>query len=277
MRWFTPENIDALARTPLSQIVVLVSICTVLRLALAPYLSKIPPKHKVSGGYKAARIFNELFDAIIYAGIFVFLLIRPFVLQAFRIPSESMLDTLKVNDFIVANKFVYRFGDPKVNDIVVFRPPVNACNPDQIDSDGQVKADFIKRCIGVAGNVIEIRGGKVYRDGQLAAEPFLKADSRSDFKLVNYKGQYWPVTIYSGSINDPAYGMKAPYIPASLEEQEAIRKLPPAPIPKGFILCFGDNRPNSSDGRFWGLVPRADVIGRSEAVWWPPSRWQITR
>lgn len=277
MGWFTPERIDALARTPLSQIIMLVSVCTVLRLALAPYLAKIPPKHKIGGAYKAARIFNELFDAIIYAGIFVFLLIRPFALQAFRIPSGSMLDTLQINDFIVANKFIYRIGDPKPNDIVVFRPPAIACNPDQIGPDGQVNADFIKRCVGVPGNVIEIRGGKLYRDGQLAAEPFTKMDSPGDFKLVHYKGKYYPVNLIQGSVNGENFGTRMPFIAANLEEAEALRKLPPAPVPKGFILCFGDNRGNSMDGRYWGLVPRADVIGRSEAVWWPPKRWRITR
>ncbi|MEQ1822972.1 MAG: signal peptidase I [Fimbriimonadaceae bacterium] len=270
------ERIDALARTPLSQIVVLVTICTVLRISLAPYLAKIPPKHKVGGAYRAARFFNELFDAIIYAGIFVFLLIRPFALQAFRIPSGSMLETLQINDFIVANKFIYRISDPKVNDIVVFRPPVRACEPNQIDSDGQVKADFIKRCVGVPGNIIEIRGGKLYRDGKLQDEPWVRADSPSDFKLVKYKGDYFPVSIFGTSVN-PAGATKEPYVAHTLEEQEALMKLPAAPIPPGFVLCVGDNRPNSLDGRYWGLVPREDVIGRSEAVWWPPKRWRITR
>lgn len=80
--------------------------CTVIRVALAPYLAKVP-RHLRSGAYSAARFSNEFLDAVIYAGVFVFLVIRPFCVQAFRIPSESMVDTLLINDFIVANKAIY--------------------------------------------------------------------------------------------------------------------------------------------------------------------------
>lgn len=279
----TAEFIDKLARTPLSQIVILVAICTILRIAIAPYLLKIPPKHKVSGTYKGFRFANEFFDAVIYAGVFVFLVIRPFGVQAFRIPSESMKDTLLINDFIVANKLVYRYSEPSAGDIVVFRPPVYACLPGQIDEDGQPKVDFIKRCVGVPGDVVEIRGGQLYRNGQPVAEPYQRVQSTVDFKLVKYhdengKEEYWPVILSSYGVNQDMMGSVPRYQvqPNDPKEQE-LRNLPPAPIPKGYLLAFGDNRTNSSDGRMWGLVKREDLIGRSEAIWFPFSRLRRTK
>src|SRR5262249_3941137 len=105
-------------------------------------------------------------DAIIYAGVFVFMLIRPFLLQAFLIPSGSMIPTLLENDFIVANKTIYRYSDPQRGDIVVFRPPAFAALPDQLDSNHEPKVDFIKRCTGIPGDLIEIHDGNLYRDGK---------------------------------------------------------------------------------------------------------------
>lgn len=277
----TAEVIDKLARTPLSQIVILVVICTVLRVGLAPYLFKVPPKHKVTGPYKAARFANEFLDAIIYAGIFVFMVIRPFGVQAFRIPSASMQNTLLINDFIVANKMIYRYSEPKYGDIIVFRPPVYACNPDQLDSDGEPKVDFIKRCIGVPGDLVEIRNGQLYRNGKAVQEKYLAEPFYIDFKLVKYhdqegKLQYWPVTIEgNGFVNRNATG------PFHLDENDPRAKelmaLPAEPIPPGYFLPMGDNRNYSSDGRFWGLVDRKDLVGRSEAIWLPLKRMSRTR
>lgn len=278
----TAELIDKLARTPLSQIVILVTVCTVLRLAVAPYLLKVPPKHKMTGTYKGMRFANEFLDAVIYAGVFVFLIIRPFGVQAFRIPSASMLETLQLNDFIVANKLVYRYSEPAPGEIVVFRPPAYACHPDQLDTDGQPKVDFIKRCIGVPGNVIEIRGGQLYRDGKPVEETYQREASSVDFKLVKYhdaqgKEEYWPVTLSSAGVNSPQNGTIDRYVPTSKAVEEELRNRPPAPVPQGYLLCFGDNRNNSSDGRMWGLVKREDLIGRSEAIWFPLSRLRRTR
>lgn len=273
------EWIDKIARTPLSQIILLVVVCTVLRVVIAPKMLDIPPKHRVPGSYKTLRFFNEFLDAIIYAGVFVFLVIRPFGVQAFRIPTESMVSTLLVNDFIVANKLIYRISDPKPGDIVVFRPPAYACNPDQLGADGQPNVDFIKRCVGVEGDIVEIRNGKLWRNGKEVDEPYRKQPSTLDFKLVKYhdaqgREEYWPITYDSGGIN--VHAIKRYSITSAAMEQE-LRDLPPAPIPKGYFLPFGDNSPNSSDGRMWGLVKREDLIGRSEAIWLPLKRMGRTR
>jgi signal peptidase I len=231
------ELIDSLARTPLSQVVIFVLVCTVLRLALYPYLAKTVP-HKRTGGYTAAKIANESLDAIVYAGVFVFMLIRPFLVQAFLIPSGSMIPTLLENDFIVANKAIYRYSDPQRGDIVVFRPPTFATTPDQRDKGGEPKVDFIKRCTGVPGDLIEIHDGNLFRNG--VAEPDvnkhftngtvndLKSVSTSgympNFKIVLYQGptykdwsgKYIPV------VTDPHSGRMPNYQTNSISHEYAV-------------------------------------------------------
>jgi signal peptidase I len=270
------DFIDHLARTPLSNVIIFVGICTVLRIILAPAIAKIPPFRRGTG-YTALRIMNEAIDAIVYAGVFVFLIIRPFCVQAFKIPSGSMLDTLQINDYIVANKAIYRYTDPKDGDIVVFRPPVIACQPDQLDADHQVDVDFIKRCIGVPGDIIEIRSGTLYRNGKAVQEPYIREKPNEDFKLVLYNGQYWPLSMSGDKVNDNPQLTAVPFqVVNDYPKMQQLLALKPAPIPKGFYLFMGDNRNNSFDGRAWGLEPRDDIIGRSEFIWMPISRWRST-
>lgn len=295
--------VDDLARTPLSQVVLFVVVCTVVRVALHPVLTKTP-RHKRTGGYHAAKVGNEILDALTYAAVFVFLLIRPFGIQAFRIPSESMLDTLLVNDFLVINKAVYRYTEPVVGDIVVFRPPAYACRRDQLLPDGQPNVDFIKRLVGGPGDLVEIRGGVFYRNGQPAEEPYRRGRNDFDWKLVRYeglrqewRGRYIPVII--GASGEPNYwtpiatefavggiASEDGMIPAPMnwvrfdemsssdrQTLDELRDAPPAKIPDGHFLMVGDNRENSFDGRAWGLVRRQDIVGRADFIWWPPSRW----
>lgn len=267
-------TIDKLARTPLSQVVLFVAVLTAIRIACQPLLVKTPA-HLRTGKYGFVRFTSEGLDAIVYAGGFVFLLIRPFALQAFTIPTESMLDTLLVSDFIGANKAVYRYSEPKVGDIVVFRPPLEAARPEQIGPDGQVNVDFVKRLVGTPGQVVEIRDGYLYRDGVKIAEPYAKGPAVIDFKLVKYRDQYWPVTILGDAVNSHVTTVEK-YAVDSMEAGRLLAQ-PAVAIPPGYYLFIGDNRNNSWDGRMWGLVPRESIVGRAEFIWWPANRWRITR
>ncbi|HTQ10391.1 MAG TPA: signal peptidase I [Fimbriimonadaceae bacterium] len=331
------QTIDTLARTPLSEIVVFVVLCTTVRFALFNYLKKTAP-HRRHGIYPVAKILNEAMDAIVYAGVFVFMLIRPFAVQAFLIPSGSMLQTLWVNDFIVANKAIYRYSEPKVGDIIVFRPPVWALHKNQHDMD------FIKRCQGVPGDVVTVQDGKLWRNGKPVDERYLSdspgdgMDDASgngapkvmpdgkpaigvdvkmdtDWKLVYYNGkgrpdldgQYIPVLMKRGlNPDDPncnyeidgtcrkyamgvdpngdlSWSWVVNWLPprdlslSDLLYEKELKNAPPAAVPKGYVLMMGDNRNHSYDGRAWGLVPRNDVIGRSEFIWLPIGRWGLTR
>src|SRR5215831_9981553 len=119
---------------------------------------------------KPKSLLREYTEAIVYA-ILLTVVLRAFVLQAFRIPSESMLDTLLVGDFLFVNKFEYGpkipfthirlpgLRPPRDGDVIVFQYPVD---PTQ---------DFIKRCIGTGGQTVEVRDKQVLRDGRVLEEP----------------------------------------------------------------------------------------------------------
>jgi len=307
------QTIDTLARTPLSEVLKFVVILTILRFGLAFYLKKTPP-HLRTGAYGFCRFINELADAFIYAGVFVFMVIRPFAVQAFLIPSGSMWPTLYVNDFIVANKAVYRYSDPKVGDIVVFRPPAEAIfDPTQIDADGGVKVDFIKRCQGTPGDLVELREGVIYRNGKPDPETPYKHYSecmdanrnqcvnfraltedeisklfKSNFKLVKRNGEIIPLnwSKYDANSSNPRsdswsgdrpYAVAGKFIVDDPAEAQRLIDAPAEKVPAGYYLMMGDNRNGSFDSRGWGLVPRNAIVGRSEAIWMPIPRWRMTR
>ncbi|RYG47500.1 signal peptidase I, partial [bacterium] len=280
------QTIDALARTPQSQIVMIVVALTVLRFAIAPVLKKTPA-HKRSGVFVLLRIFNEFLDALVYAGIFVFLIIRPFIVQAFVIPSGSMWPALYVNDFIVANKAIYRFSEPKAGDIVVFRPPVAAVSPRDVGPDGQVKIDYIKRLIGRPGDLIEIKEGQLYRNGEAVPEPYkgytectqqlsngdclmfrsldekeVASLTKANFKLVEYNGKIIPFnwTAEDGNSSSPKptnwsqgapYAIAPQYVIDDPVDAEKLKSAPAVKIPPDHFLMMGDNRNGSFDGRAW--------------------------
>lgn len=288
--------VDKLARTPLSQIVIFAAVLTGLRLVLHPLIIKTP-KHKQTGIFGLGRFINDISDALIYAAVVVFLLVRPFGIQTFWIPSGSMVDTLLVNDLLVLNKFVYRISDPKVGDIVVFEPPREA--PDA--ASGNV--DFIKRLVGGPGDLIEIKDRVFYRNGKRLEEPYVDFTSAAssylqplpktewgtalypDFKMVEKEGKVVPLLINSdGEANYGLYesgqglSQYSGIFPAEDDTQaKDWAKLPAAKIPAGHYLFMGDNRNGSNDGRFWGLVQRDKIVGRSEFIWLPFKRWGMTR
>lgn len=302
---------DQLARTPLSRVLIFVAVCTVIRFAVYPYMMKTAP-HLRTGVYNQAKFLNEILDAIIYAGVVVFMLIRPFAVQTFLIPSESMVKTLLVNDFIIANKAIYRYTQPQRGDIIVFRPPSEALDK------GQTDVDFIKRLIGKPGDLVEVENGLLIRNGKPCQEPYInEPPMQLDWKLVHYEGPYpawkdkyipvyirpddrpdqraanwWTPTSRAYAVGwDPATpGVMDHSIPAdeswkplssfTPEETDRMNYLlnaPPAKIPDGYYLMMGDNRNRSYDSRGWGLVPAESIVGRSEVIWWPPSRWGKTR
>ncbi|MCW5937440.1 MAG: signal peptidase I [Fimbriimonadaceae bacterium] len=287
----TMAFVDRLARTPMSTVLVAAVVATVIRLAVYPYLTKTPI-HLRQEGYRVVKFVNDAADAFVYAALIVFLLIRPFVLQTFQIPSGSMIDTLLINDFIVANKWVYRVSEPQRKDIIVFKPPRRALYPGQSDSD------FIKRLIGLPGETIEWKGRKLYIDGKLTEEPYVdftdpasqfttplskERESEADvgdFKLIEVDGQVMPLMYDAdaGLANAGGYLTVAKeYMATSVDQMKEWIATPAAKIPQGYYLFMGDNRNGSFDGRGWGLVPREDIIGKSEFIWMPVRRWGATR
>jgi signal peptidase I len=180
------------------------------------------------GGVKITREMvkreaREWLHSIVVALILT-LVIRTYVVQAFKIPSGSMRPTLMEGDKLFVNKYVYRFEAPRRGDIIVFRYPSDP------------KKDFIKRLAGLGGETVEIRDGRVYVDGQVLDDP----DSFGRFAYYNH---------------DP-YGAPG----------EPVR------VPEDGYYVLGDNSANSTDSRFWGFVPKKNVLGKAVFRWWPPRR-----
>jgi signal peptidase I len=179
-------------------------------------------------------IVREYAEALAIA-ILVALLIRSLVVQAFTIPSGSMMDTLLVGDYILVNKFLFGpelpltdwrlpgIRDPRRGDIIVFRYPQDE------------KRDFIKRIVATAGERVQIRGHQVLVNGKLLQEPYTKfADSpRGSDAYCGY-----------------AYGCE------------------PTVVPPDSYFVMGDNRDNSQDSRYWGFVKRDKIKGKAFLIYW---------
>ena len=128
----------------------------------------------------------EFLDSAIMALALVFLIIKPFIVQAFWIPSDSMVPTLQKNDRILVNKFIYHFRKPKRCDVVVFQAPPEALSSSFGDNHG--KKDFIKRVIGLPGDEIKIKGGSVYANGKALKEPYIA--SKPPYEFPNGDGAF---------------------------------------------------------------------------------------
>jgi signal peptidase I len=103
----------------------------------------------------------EFLIILLVSFVLVFGFVRPFVVEAFWIPSASMVPTLKYGDRVLVNKFIYRFTEPQRRDIIVFK---------SVEGDGQ---DLIKRVVGVPGDEIAVRGGKLFVNGEPQKEPYV--------------------------------------------------------------------------------------------------------
>jgi signal peptidase I len=185
---------------------------------------------------------------LVVVALIIVIVIKTFIIQAFWIPSGSMIPTLRPGDRILVCRSCYWFDDISRGDVVVFSNPDPVTEPDRgvvggffswlgrgtgLGSGGQT--DFVKRVIGLPGDVIELRDGMLYVNGVRTPEPYLNSadpDTRS----------FGPVT-----------------------------------VPPGDLFVMGDNRSHSGDSRFppgqgLGWVPERTVIGPAIARIWPPSR-----
>ncbi len=205
---------DWLANVRIEYVVTAVVILFIARLLLARYKTPI--------GKSAA----EVVEAALVAIILVFLIIRPFFVQVYIIRSASMEPTLREGDHILLNKLVYRLRPPRDGEIIVFKAPKSWT------AEG-VEREFIKRLIGVPGDLIAVKNGKLFRNGKPVNEPYIK-------EPMNY-------------------------------EMDPIR------VPRGKIFVMGDNRNNSNDSVKEGLLDSKRILGKSIAIFWPPSRAGITR
>lgn len=167
--------------------------------------------------------WRETVETILWALVLA-LILRTFVVQAFWIPSGSMVPTLLPGDRVLVAKFWYWFQEPKRGQIMVFKYPVDP------------QRDFVKRIVGLPGDVIEVRDGVVIVNGTSLSEPYVR--NRDMFTLTES-------TVF-------------PKIPFT--------------VPKDSFFVMGDNRPNSQDSRFWGFVPKQNIRGPVFFRYWPLNR-----
>ena len=175
---------------------------------------------------------REYFEAFVIA-LVIALIVRSLLLQAFKIPSSSMENTLLVGDHIFVNKVVYGYhipfmngrvlelSKPKRGDIIVFVFPEDPSK------------DFIKRVIGVPGDVIEVKRKSIVRNGETLKEDYAQ---------------------YIGEMEHD--------VPSHIVED-----LPPMKVPPGKYFVLGDNRDRSYDSRFWGFVGTEAVIGKAMFIY----------
>lgn len=171
---------------------------------------------------------------VVVGAVLVALIIKTFVMQAFFIPSESMVPTLKINDRVLVNKLSYRLHDVNRGDIIVFERPEG-------ESNDQVK-DLIKRVIALPGESLVINDNKIYINGQQLAEPYLPA----------------------GTINTPGPGGATWTHKCTTDD--------PCVVPEGTVWVMGDNRTNSKDSRYIGPIPEDKIVGRAFVTVWPFDR-----
>ena len=186
------------------------------------------------------RQIREWTESIVIAVVLA-LLIRTFVVQAFKIPSGSMIPTFEIGDRIFVNKFIYGAKVPFVNfrlpalrqpqrgDIIVFVSPETP------------NKDFVKRLIATSGETVEIKDGNIYINSRIVTDP-------PSIRAVFY-------------YNRGSYG----------KEGEIVK------VPEGHYYVLGDNSASSRDSRYWGFVPKKNLLGRVIFIYWPIQRMRVIK
>ena len=166
------------------------------------------------------------------------LLIRQFVVETYQVNGTSMQPTLQSGERLLVNKFTYRFGPPRVGQIIVFQPPI----------PGDTVA-FVKRVIALPGQTFLMRDGQVYVDGKLQAEPWEPQRWRTQFTGSEFIGL-----------------LANPDCPLSGSGPVDQR---PITVPPGHVWVLGDHRRVSADSRCFGPVPISSIRGQVMLIWWP--------
>ena len=207
------------------------------------------------------HVFREYLESLLVA-LIIALLLRTFVVAAYKIPTGSMIPTLKIGDCLFAYKIPFGVRIPftknnliaprmpRRGEVIVFRYPEDE------------SLSFIKRVVGLPGDKIEIKQKHLFINDKMADyEPTTNETigdvPNKDLYLVQkegFDGQWHQVMFRRGDDFDD-YG--------------------PEVVPSGHLFVLGDNRNNSSDSHSWGLLPMDKVIGRAIVSYWPPSEWRI--
>lgn len=233
---------------------------------------------------KEKSLFREYAESIILA-IVLALVMRQFVVQAFKIPSGSMEETLLIGDHILVNKFLYDFTSPKRFDVIVFKYPWD---------DGR---DFIKRVIALPGDRVQVRNRQIYVDGQLLREPYVQHTTR-----YSRNGNFGPLVVpkkgdtveirrdehlylngerlqipsgpfYPRDDGTAMSGFEVFYRPLFPPGTTLQKPAGPLAVAHDYYFTLGDNRDNSKDSRYWGFVENTRIKGKAFFIYWSWNRY----
>lgn len=230
-----------------------------------------PPEVKPTGPPKS--VLREYFESAVVTVIMA-LFGMTFIVQAVKVPTGSMQNTITIGDHLLVNKFIFAPGatlpflpqrEIKRGDIIVFKYPGNKYDPrrDERPDNKPIVTNYVKRVVGIPGDRLRMEGRTVLVNGQPLPEHQIEAVDNNDKA---------PLTIEKVTPRAPGQAYDVYYNPDFTDEEYPIFKaegdgkeivIPPA---KYFVM--GDNRNNSEDSRYWGFVPRDLVIGRAMFVYW---------
>ncbi len=208
--------------------------------------------------HKKKSFYKEWIEPFLIAAV-VALFIRQFIVEAFKIPSGSMIPTLTIGDHLLVNKFIYgpripftdsRFftwEQPMRGDIIVFKFPENESK------------DFIKRVVGLPGDKIEIKNGVLFINDQPVKVTELSAyDSGDQGAGPPYYRKPILLQEQLGAVNHRIL---------YLHDQSGYN-FGPILVPKDSVFVMGDNRDNSQDSRYWGFVKENKILGKALIIYW---------
>ena len=238
-------------------------------------------------------IVREYFESLVVTAVMA-LFGMTFVVQAVKVPTGSMQNTILIGDHLLVNKFIFAPGpvlpflpqrEIQRGDIIVFKYPGKYASEQfltkSVSDTPPFKTNYVKRVVGLPGDLVEVRGTDVFINGQPLPEHKVSAynpprdddgnpsngDERGaplrDEKDVPLTGANAPKPTGESEYN--AYWEPDPHDP---REPRRVRVNEKFSVPDGHYFVMGDNRDNSEDGRYWGYVPRELVIGRAMFVYW---------
>ena len=227
-------------------------------------------------------------NTIYFAG-FVASIVMFFFVQAFKIPSASMYNTLQIGDHLFVNKAAYGFRIPLTNirfgqfkqvqpgDIIIFSFPAE--NREQVNCGGyQYGRDYVKRVIAVPGDKVEIKNGDLYIND--------KKEPLHGYEVFRLTDRFSPVVTQEEGKEEDGLVYIAPAVYQTLWESRKLEhdlgmslrdNFGPVTVPQGQYFAMGDNRDDSCDSRFWGPVPFENIKGTAWFIHWPLSRIRLIK